>query len=306
MVSRCCSARRCGAWARGAFGAGVRSWQDYALMRSQALDDGKMPAKCVPGRQSVASFALHASRKRPRAGKSPVRGKIRAPCIRNELALAESARHASEMPRKPPLEDTPREDLARKGHFSLHGPLESCTARESCHPASTKHPSARNPCAADQRQTALAPAIPAPPSWQRATHSIRGARGSHTANAPTPHRPATLRRQADVKSCAARAPQRQSATRGQPRRKRSHTPHQRQRPALQWRASARCRSKAQRGSLAANPGGRPPLAAPAAPNRPRTPRANQQQPSAGLRFAPSKARTHHTYLSAAPVAGFSS
>ena len=36
------------------------------------------------------------------------------------------------------------------------------------------------------------------------------------------------------------------------------------------------------------------------------PRANQQQPSAGLRFVPSKARTHHTYLSATPVAGFSS
>lgn len=37
-----------GTWARGAFGVGIRSWQDYALIRSQALDDGKMPAKCVP------------------------------------------------------------------------------------------------------------------------------------------------------------------------------------------------------------------------------------------------------------------
>ncbi len=205
---------RRGAWARGAFGAGVRSWQDYALMRPQAFDDGKMLAKCVPGRQSVASFALHASRKRPRTGKSPVRGKIRTPRIRNELALARYARHASEMPRKQPFGNTPREDPARKGHFSLHGPLESCIVRRSCHPASTKRPSARNPCAADQRQTARAPTTTPPPSWQRATHSIRGASGSHTANAPTPHRPATLRRQADVKSCAARAPQRQSATRG--------------------------------------------------------------------------------------------
>ena len=234
-------------------------------------------------RQFAARFARHASE--------------------NGLALAGYARPASEMPRKSPSEDTPREDLARKGRFSLRRPLESCTARESCHPASTKRPSARNPSAAEQREP---PTNTPPLSWQRATHSIRGASGSHTANAPTPHRPATLRRQADVKSCASRAPQCQSATRGQPRRKRSRTPHQRQHPALQWRASARCRSKAQRGSLAANPGGRPPLAAPAAPNRPRTPRANQQQPSAGLRFVPSKARTHHTYLSAAPVAGFSS
>ena len=249
-------------------GAGVRSWQDYALMRSRALDDGKMLAKCIPGRQSVAIFSSHASPRGLRTGKSPVRGKIRAPCIRNELALAGYARHASEKPCKQLFGNTPREDLARKGRLSLHGPLESCTARRSCHPASTKHPSARNPCAADQRQTARATATPAPPnsteqheppattpppSWQRATHGIRGASGSHTANAPTPHRPATLRRQADVKSCASRAPQRQSATRGQPRRKRSRTPHQRQHPALQWRASARCRSKAQRGSLAANP-----------------------------------------------------
>ena len=207
---------------------GVRRWRDCALMRSwpdwqwqysrtvrsRGSCRGKIPPRCVPGRQSVASFALHASRKGPRTGKSPVRGKIRTPCIRNELALARYARHASEKPRKPPSEDTSREYLARKGPFSLHGPLESCTARESCHPASTKHPSARNPCAADQRQTARAPATTPPPSWQRATHSIRGASGSHTANAPTPHRPATLRRQADVKSCAARAPQRQSATRG--------------------------------------------------------------------------------------------
>ena len=156
----------------------VRRWQDCALMRpwpdwqrqytravrSQGSCRGKIPPRCVPGRQSVAGFALHASRKRPRTGKSPVRGKIRTPCIRNELALARYARHASEKPRKPPSEDTPREDPARKGHFSLHGPLESRMARESCHPASTKRPSARNPCAADQRQTARAPATPAPPN----------------------------------------------------------------------------------------------------------------------------------------------
>ena len=197
-------------------------------MALRALTDGKMPVKCVPGRQSVAIFSLHVSQKGPRTRKGGLRGKIRAPCIQNELALARFARHASEMPRKSPSEDTPRKDLARKGYLSLHGPLESCTTRESCHPASTKRPSARNPCAADQRQTARAPATPAPPNsaeqreppattppsaWQRTTHGIRGASGSHTANAPTPHRPATLRRQADVKSCAARALQRQSAAR---------------------------------------------------------------------------------------------
>ena len=100
----------------------------------RALADGKMLAKCVPGRQSVASFALHASRKWPRTGKSPVRGSISPPCIQNELALAGYARHASEKPRKQPFGNTPREDLAMKGPLSLHRPLESCTARRSCHP----------------------------------------------------------------------------------------------------------------------------------------------------------------------------
>ena len=135
-----------------------------SFVSGRVIGHGDIPPRCVPGRQSVASFALHASRKWPRAGKSPLPGKIRAPCIRNELALAGYARHASEKPRKPPFGNAPREDLARKGRFSLHGPLESCIVRRSCHPASTKRPSARNPCAADQRQTARAPATPAPPN----------------------------------------------------------------------------------------------------------------------------------------------
>ena len=123
-------------FSRGAF-SGALPRQDSAAVRSRALADGKILAKCVPGRQSVANFALHASRKRPRTGKSPVRGKIRAPCIRNELAMAGYARYASEKPRKPPFGNARREDLARKGLFSLHRPLESCTARESCHPLTT-------------------------------------------------------------------------------------------------------------------------------------------------------------------------
>ena len=79
----------------------VRRWRDCALMRpwpdwqwqySRAVRSrvpcrGKIPPRCVPGRQSVAGFALHASRKRPRAGKSPVRGKIRAPCIRKRAGF---------------------------------------------------------------------------------------------------------------------------------------------------------------------------------------------------------------------------
>ena len=142
----------------------VRRWRDCALMRpwpdwqwqysravrSRASIRGKIPPRCVPGRQSVAIFSSHASPRGLRTGKSPVRGKIRAPCIRNELALARYARHASEKPCKQLFGNTPREDLARKGRLSLHGPLESCTARRSCHPS--------------WRQTARAPATPVPPN----------------------------------------------------------------------------------------------------------------------------------------------
>ena len=67
--------------------------------------------------------------------KAPLPGNISPPCIQNELVLARYARHVSEKPRKPLLEDASREYLARKGPFSLPRSLESCTARESCHPS---------------------------------------------------------------------------------------------------------------------------------------------------------------------------
>ena len=73
--------------------------------------------------------------------KAPLPGNISPPCIQNELVLARYARHVSEKPRKPLLEDASREYLARKGPFSLPRSLESCTARESCQGA----PTARTP-----------------------------------------------------------------------------------------------------------------------------------------------------------------
>ena len=48
--------------------------------------------------------------------------------------MAGYARHASEKPCKQPFGNTPREDLAMKGPLSLHGSLESCIVRRSCHP----------------------------------------------------------------------------------------------------------------------------------------------------------------------------
>lgn len=100
----------------------------------------------------MAIFCPDVPQKRPRTGKRPLRGNISPPCIQNELALARSARHVSEKSCKSPLEDTPREYLARKGPFSLHKLLESCTARRSCHDSAFARPCARKARGAGYRK----------------------------------------------------------------------------------------------------------------------------------------------------------
>ena len=97
---------------------GVQSWRDYAVVRSRAAIRGGFFTSCV---LEGASDGKSASSRQHIAAMHPKRagfGKICAPCIRKR--------------RKQPSENTPREDLAMKGPFSLRGPLESCTARGSC------------------------------------------------------------------------------------------------------------------------------------------------------------------------------
>lgn len=129
-------------------GKRVPSWQSFAVARfraashgeispvacSRTLGDGKMLAKCISRRSTVARYRSDAFPKGPRTKKMPVRGKILPPCIQNELVLARFARYASENRRKAPFGNAPREDLAVKVPFSLRGPLESRMARKSCHP----------------------------------------------------------------------------------------------------------------------------------------------------------------------------
>ena len=121
-------------------------------MHSQAPGGGDMLTLCVPGCLTMAIFCPDVPQKRPRTGKRPLRGNISPPCIQNELALARSARHVSEKSCKSPLEDTPREYLARKGPFSLHKLLESCTARRSCHDSAFARPCARKARGAGYRK----------------------------------------------------------------------------------------------------------------------------------------------------------
>ena len=198
-------------------------------MRSRGSCRGKIPPRCVLGRQSVASFALHASRKRPRTGKSPVRGKIRTPCIRKRAGLGRiCAPCIRNVPQIAVGGYTARRSCQEGALFAARAPrithgaqilpsgVDEAPERPQplCRRPAPNRPRARSPSAAEQHGTAraahnhaavrMAAHHPQHSRCQRQPHRKR----SHT------HRPATLRRQADVKSCAARAPQRQSAARG--------------------------------------------------------------------------------------------
>ena len=136
----------------------MRSWPDWQWQYSRAVRSrgscrGKIPPRCVPRRSSVAIFALHASQKRPRTGKSPVRGKIRVPCIRKR---AGSGKICALCIRKAP-QTAFRERTARRS--CQEGPLFAARAPRIMHGAqilpsavASNRPSARDPGAAEQRE----------------------------------------------------------------------------------------------------------------------------------------------------------
>ena len=140
-------------------------WQYPRAVRSRASIRGRIPPRCVPGRQSVASFALHASRKRPRTGKSPVRGKIRAPCIRKRAPFGKICAPCI----RKALQTAFRERTARRS--CQEGPLFAARAPRIMHGAqilpsavASNRPSARNTGAAEQRE---------PPKLDRTTQETQ-------------------------------------------------------------------------------------------------------------------------------------
>ena len=223
-------------------------------MALRALTDGKMPVKCVPGRLAMARLRPDAfpggnpwqffHSMYPKRGLGREKGGFVASfalhASENGLALARCARHASGMPRKSPSEDTPREDPARKGPFSLHGPLESCTARRSCHPASANHPSARNLCAAEQRGTARAARNHA--AALMAAHHPQHSRCQQQPHRKRPHAPPPRDTEASggrkiLRRPSPAAPKRSSGANG------TAAPHVAiwpQHPQRRWRHQARC------------------------------------------------------------------
>ena len=136
----------------------MRSWPDWQwqysrAMRSRVPCRGRIPPRCVPGRQSVASFALHASRKRPRTGKSPVRGKIRAPCIRKRAGFGKiCAPCIRKAPQIAFRERTARRSCQEGPLFAARTPRIMHGARMLPSVVAPNRPSARNPGAAEQRE----------------------------------------------------------------------------------------------------------------------------------------------------------
>ena len=133
--------------------SGDWQWQYTRAVRSRGSIRGNISPRCVPGRQSVAIFSPHASQKRPRTGKSPVHGKIRAPCIRKRAPFGKICAPCI---RKAP-QTAFRERTARRS--CQEGPLFAARAPRIMHGAqilpsavASNRPSARNTGAAEQRE----------------------------------------------------------------------------------------------------------------------------------------------------------
>ncbi len=199
-------------------------------MALRALTDGKMPVKCVPGRLAMARLRPDAfpggnpwqvlRSMHPESGLGRENRQFVARFARHAsehgLALARCARHASEspanrrwrlhraniLPGRGPFRCTGTANHARRADLAIRrrrttlAPATSVPPNSASRPQSQHRPhaaSALGTCHPAQRQTALAPATPAPPTRPRSAKAQLG---------------------------------------GQPRRKQSRAPHQRQRSAL--------------------------------------------------------------------------
>ena len=145
----------------------VRRWRDCALMRpwpdwqwqysravrSRASIRGKIPPRCVPGRPSVTIFSPHASQKWPRTGKSPVRGKIRAPCIRKRAGFGRICAPCIRKALQTAVwEYTARRSCHEGASFAARAPRIMHGAQILPSAVAPNRPSARNPGAAEQRE----------------------------------------------------------------------------------------------------------------------------------------------------------
>ena len=132
----------------------MRSWPDWQWQYSRAVRSrgscrGKIPPRCVPRRPSVAIFALHASQKWLWTGKSPVHGKIRAPCIRKRAPFGKiCAPCIRNAPQIAVGGYTARRSCQEGALFAARAPRIMHGAQILPSAAAPNRPSARNPGAA--------------------------------------------------------------------------------------------------------------------------------------------------------------
>ena len=136
----------------------MRSWPDWQWQYSRAVRSrgscrGKIPPRCVPRRPSVAIFALHASQKWLWTGKSPVHGKIRAPCIRKRAPFGKiCAPCIRNAPQIAVGGYTARRSCQEGALFAARAPRIMHGAQILPSAVAPNRPSARNPGAAEQRE----------------------------------------------------------------------------------------------------------------------------------------------------------
>ena len=122
-------------------------------MRSRATGSSNILARCVPERLSVAIFSPHASQKWPRTGKSPVRGKIRAPCIRKRAGFGRICAPCIRKALQTAVwEYTARRSCHEGASFAARAPRIMHGAQILPSAVAPNRPSARNPGAAEQRE----------------------------------------------------------------------------------------------------------------------------------------------------------
>ena len=136
----------------------MRSWPDWQWQYSRAVRSrvsirGNIPPRCVPGRPSVTIFSPHASQKRPRTGKSPVRGKIRVPCIRKRAGFGRICAPCIRKALQTAVwEYTARRSCHEGASFAARAPRIMHGAQILPSAVAPNRPSARDPGAAEQRE----------------------------------------------------------------------------------------------------------------------------------------------------------
>ena len=163
-------------WSRGAFGAGVRSWQDSAAVRPRAAIRGKFCAPCIP---KAASGGKTASSRQDSRAMHPKTGwlwqDMRAMHPKCPANRRWRIHRAKILPGRGAFRCTGPSNHARRADLAIRRRRSALAPASLCRRPAPNRPSARNPGAA-----LMAARHPQHSRCQRQPHRKR----SHTPTAP--------------------------------------------------------------------------------------------------------------------------